>query len=114
MASLFHGLRSNNFVCVVLLKYWQTVGGEQQWDVNDHFTISRYRSAKTLQGVNNKSINLLYYIMLCTVSLCLYVGLCLSVPPPFFFDTTVGLQPHLACELIWELFEPSQLLGGGV
>ena len=28
MASLFHGLRSNNFVCVVMLKYWQTVGGD--------------------------------------------------------------------------------------
>ena len=30
---------------------------QQQWDVNDHFTISNYRTAKTLQGVNNQSIN---------------------------------------------------------
>ena len=35
-----------------------------------------------------------------------------GTPPPYF-DTTVGLQPQLACGLIWELFEPSQLLGGG-
>ena len=28
VASLFHGLRSNTKKCVVLLKYWQTVGGD--------------------------------------------------------------------------------------
>ena len=38
----------------------------------------------------------------------------MSVGTPPYFDTSVGLQPQLACGLIWELFEPSQLLGGGV
>ena len=49
-------------------------------------------------------------------SLPLPVGLCTTMyvgTPPPYFDTTVGLQPQLACGLIWELFEPSQLLGGG-
>ena len=27
---------------------------QQQWDVNDHFTISNYRSAKTLQLARRK------------------------------------------------------------
>ena len=48
------------------------------------------------------------------MSLCVCVSVCLCVclyTPPFFFDTTVRLQPNLArmCGLIRESFEPKNL-----
>ena len=78
---------------------------QQQWDVNDHFTISNYRSAKTLQGVNNKSINL--HIYNDVHSLPLPVGLdplcrtmSVGTPPPLFRHdhrtaTTIGMRIDL-------------------